>query len=255
MPRIRVRTPTVRRRRCSATVSPLDPQLFSRMNDFADELLKGERSGKYSPIEVAQWIEDYAAESFAAACRGGAGGVREGSSGIPAADDRHRDCRRRSGASLAPSFAPECCTGIHEQTGIAPRWRLAEAVPRGARGLGRAGESGQGCLRGRHHGRRNCGTCAATGWTGCRISIRILRWWRAGWKRRVALRIRRRFKRQSRRRWGVRCARRLRVRTRCRRGFGRGRRLNWRLLLRRRWLGRGCFTGTLRRRSDMRVSR
>ena len=34
-------------------VSPLDPQLFSRVNDFADEMLKGERSGKYSPIDVA----------------------------------------------------------------------------------------------------------------------------------------------------------------------------------------------------------
>ncbi len=41
--------------------SPLDPQLFSRINDFVDELLKGERSGKYSPIEVAQWLEDLAA--------------------------------------------------------------------------------------------------------------------------------------------------------------------------------------------------
>jgi hypothetical protein len=40
--------------------SPLDPQLFSRINDFADELLKGERTGKYSPIEVAQWLEDLA---------------------------------------------------------------------------------------------------------------------------------------------------------------------------------------------------
>jgi hypothetical protein len=40
--------------------SPLDPQLFSRINDFADELLQGERSGKYSPIEVAQWLEDLA---------------------------------------------------------------------------------------------------------------------------------------------------------------------------------------------------
>jgi len=39
-------------------VSPLDPQLFSRINDFAAELLKGERSGKYSPVEVAQWLED-----------------------------------------------------------------------------------------------------------------------------------------------------------------------------------------------------
>jgi hypothetical protein len=41
-------------------VSPLDPQLFSRMSDFAAELLGGERSGKYSPIEVAQWLEDLA---------------------------------------------------------------------------------------------------------------------------------------------------------------------------------------------------
>jgi hypothetical protein len=44
-------------------VSPLDPQLFSRINDFADDLLKGESSGKYSPIEVAQWIEDYASQA------------------------------------------------------------------------------------------------------------------------------------------------------------------------------------------------
>ncbi|HEX7960445.1 MAG TPA: hypothetical protein VF493_11035, partial [Terriglobales bacterium] len=41
-------------------VSPLDPQLFARINDFAAELLKGERTGKYSPIEVAQWLEDLA---------------------------------------------------------------------------------------------------------------------------------------------------------------------------------------------------
>jgi hypothetical protein len=41
-------------------VSPFDPQLFLRVNDFAGELLKGDRSGKYTPIEVAHWIEDYA---------------------------------------------------------------------------------------------------------------------------------------------------------------------------------------------------
>jgi hypothetical protein len=43
------------------STSPVDPQLFSRMDEFADEVLKGERSGKYSPIEVAQWLEDLAA--------------------------------------------------------------------------------------------------------------------------------------------------------------------------------------------------
>jgi hypothetical protein len=46
--------------RIFGNVSPLDPQLFSRINDYADELIKGPRSGKYTPVEVAQWIEDYA---------------------------------------------------------------------------------------------------------------------------------------------------------------------------------------------------
>lgn len=41
-------------------VSPMDPQLFVSINDFAGEMLKGERSGKYTPVETAQWIEDYA---------------------------------------------------------------------------------------------------------------------------------------------------------------------------------------------------
>jgi hypothetical protein len=40
--------------------SPLDPQIFSTVNAYADELLKGEVNGKYSPVEVAQWLEDLA---------------------------------------------------------------------------------------------------------------------------------------------------------------------------------------------------
>jgi hypothetical protein len=44
-------------------VSPMDPQLFMRINDFAEELLRGKRSGRYSPIECAQWIEDFADEA------------------------------------------------------------------------------------------------------------------------------------------------------------------------------------------------
>jgi hypothetical protein len=43
-------------------VTPLDPQLFLSINDFAKEYLSGERSGKYNPLEVAQWLEDYANE-------------------------------------------------------------------------------------------------------------------------------------------------------------------------------------------------
>ncbi|HVU22496.1 MAG TPA: hypothetical protein VHE13_00120 [Opitutus sp.] len=41
-------------------VSPLDPELFSRIVDFADELLAGKVGAKYSPVEVAQWLEDLA---------------------------------------------------------------------------------------------------------------------------------------------------------------------------------------------------
>lgn len=41
-------------------VSPLDPQLFSRIDDFTADLLAGRRTGKYSPLEVAQWLEDLA---------------------------------------------------------------------------------------------------------------------------------------------------------------------------------------------------
>jgi hypothetical protein len=46
--------------RVFGNVSPFDPQLFSRINDFADELLAGEQSGRCSPVEAAQWIEDCA---------------------------------------------------------------------------------------------------------------------------------------------------------------------------------------------------
>ncbi len=56
--------------RVFSTVSPLDPQLFYRMIDFADDLLKGQRSGQFTPIEVAQWIEDYAATAKASLERG-----------------------------------------------------------------------------------------------------------------------------------------------------------------------------------------
>lgn len=41
-------------------VSPMDPQLFMSINDFADQILKGDCNGKYTPVEYAQWVEDYA---------------------------------------------------------------------------------------------------------------------------------------------------------------------------------------------------
>ena len=113
-------------------VSPLDPQLFSRINDFADELLKGERSGKYSPIEVAQWLEDYAA--------GASRQLAEAAAKAPAKD--RPEYRRLAidielQAALGRFFGAKFRAGvlyrIYEQTGRPRRARsLSRTLPRGA---------------------------------------------------------------------------------------------------------------------------
>lgn len=53
-------TPTPRR---FGTTSPLDSQLFSTIDQCADDLLKGAHNPAYSPIEVATWLEDFARDS------------------------------------------------------------------------------------------------------------------------------------------------------------------------------------------------
>jgi len=50
-------------------VSPLDPELFLSIDEAAEEMLTGRASGRYSPLEVAQWIEDHAAAGMAALAR------------------------------------------------------------------------------------------------------------------------------------------------------------------------------------------
>ena len=50
-------TPTPR---VFGNVSSFDPEIFLRVNDFAEELLKPKRSGKYSPLQVARWLEGFA---------------------------------------------------------------------------------------------------------------------------------------------------------------------------------------------------
>ena len=44
--------------RVFANVSPLDPQLFSTITEHADDLLAGRANAKYSPAEVAAWLDD-----------------------------------------------------------------------------------------------------------------------------------------------------------------------------------------------------
>ena len=41
--------------------SPLDPQLFANADAYADSLLSDEPTAKYSPLEVAEWLEGLAA--------------------------------------------------------------------------------------------------------------------------------------------------------------------------------------------------
>jgi hypothetical protein len=53
-------TPTPK---CFGTVSPLDPQLFSTIVEYVGDLLAGQCNAKYSPVEVAQWLENFTAAS------------------------------------------------------------------------------------------------------------------------------------------------------------------------------------------------
>jgi hypothetical protein len=57
-------------------VSPLDPQLFSTIADCADDFLNNRANAKYSPVEVARWLDGFvaASEKALAKARGEAGG-------------------------------------------------------------------------------------------------------------------------------------------------------------------------------------
>ncbi|HZY72460.1 MAG TPA: hypothetical protein VFE22_05065, partial [Edaphobacter sp.] len=44
--------------RVYGTVSPLDPQIFVSINGAVDEMLDGKSNSRYSPMEVARWLDD-----------------------------------------------------------------------------------------------------------------------------------------------------------------------------------------------------
>ena len=102
------------------------------MNDFADDLLKGERSGKYTPIEVAQWLEDYAA-----AAADVAGARRRRATGKDRPEYRRLTIdiasRRTLAASSPRSSAPACCIASSSRPAIAPRSKQALKSYRAAR--------------------------------------------------------------------------------------------------------------------------
>ena len=52
--------------------SPLDPQLFSTVSEAADALLRAQPSAKYTPVDVAGWLENLARAARGALVRAGA---------------------------------------------------------------------------------------------------------------------------------------------------------------------------------------
>ena len=111
-----------------AHVSPLDPELFSSIAQHADELLADVSGAKYSPIEVAAWLEALAANvdrDLTAAGR------------LTAPGDRRLAVDARIQAGLGRFFAAKFRAGvlyaIHERTGDRPAIDAACASYRRAR--------------------------------------------------------------------------------------------------------------------------
>jgi len=45
--------------RVYGNVSPLDPQMFAAINSAVDDMIDGRSNSRYSPMEVARWLDDY----------------------------------------------------------------------------------------------------------------------------------------------------------------------------------------------------
>ena len=116
-------TPTPK---CFATVSPLDPQLFSTIVEYAADLLAGRANAKYSPIEVAQWLEDFTAASSQALT---AARVQAASHTSPQFRRMEEDVLIQNG--LGRFFAAKLRSGVlfevYQQTGNPEAGKLALA--------------------------------------------------------------------------------------------------------------------------------
>ncbi len=123
-------TPTPR---CFGTVSALDPQLFSTIVDHAKDVLEGQQSAKYSPVEVAQWMDEFvtASEVSLAAARRSAGARAK----TPRFRRMEEDVLIQIG--LGRFFAAKLRSGvlfeIYQQTGDAQAGQLALGEYRKAR--------------------------------------------------------------------------------------------------------------------------
>jgi hypothetical protein len=92
--------------------SPLDPQLFTSMAECGDELLKGESSGKYTPLDAAVWLDRLSAEVEVALTAAGS---------LASVNQRRAAIDARIQAALGRFFSAKLRAGVlyavHERTG------------------------------------------------------------------------------------------------------------------------------------------
>ncbi|HVY72284.1 MAG TPA: hypothetical protein VHH73_20285, partial [Verrucomicrobiae bacterium] len=115
-------------------VSSLDPEFFSRIDDFAEALLHGTDSGKYSPAEVAAYLEELAGDS-AKALATASRRMRQG--GEPAFRRAAADIAIQNGLGrfFAWKFRAAILFAIYSQTGSVPALRRAREAYGRARGF------------------------------------------------------------------------------------------------------------------------
>lgn len=118
--------------KCFGTVSPLDPQLFSTVEEHAADLVAGRANWKYSPVEVAQWMEEMTAAAEAALTE-----AREKTRRRSSAEFKRMEEDVRIEIGLGKFFAAKLRSGvlwvIFEKTGDAAAGRQALARYRAAR--------------------------------------------------------------------------------------------------------------------------
>jgi hypothetical protein len=90
--------------RVFGNASPFDPELFLRVDQYAGELLDGNASGRYTPVEVAQWIEDFAAA--------GRGGIKDAARGGESVEFRRARVDIEIEAALGEFFAAKLRSGV-----------------------------------------------------------------------------------------------------------------------------------------------
>jgi hypothetical protein len=118
--------------RVLGTVSPLDPEFFLGLDEFADELLKGSSSGKYSPVWVASRLEEHAATATAR-LREAKSKVRDANS--PEFRRLALDVTIQSGLGkfFAAKFRAGVLYGLYQQSHYEPALKAALKENRAAR--------------------------------------------------------------------------------------------------------------------------